>query len=95
VHGEDLKKLEVYIRVHFAIFPKIYGDTVAAQVKAMDALKEFFDDESDTLAEDKGILPLLALPFVADPLTHPTFYELFEVNTCISCLTTSNCIGKH
>jgi hypothetical protein len=74
-----MKKLEVYLRVHFAIWAKVHEESEAAQKEAMSSLKLYFEEQANTLSTDPSILPLLALPFVSDPRTHPVFSELFEV----------------
>lgn len=78
VTSEDMKKLEVYLRVHFAIYPKAKSLPEEEQVQAMTELKSFFEQNSATLSNDATILPLFALPFVADPRPHPIFKDLFQ-----------------
>lgn len=80
VTSEDMKKLEVYIRVHFAIYPKAHNQSESKQTHAMQLLKTFFEDNSASLSSDATILPLFALPFVADPRPHPVFKDLFHDN---------------
>ena len=58
----------------------MYGEPEAVQAQAMNSLKVYFENETSSLSSDPSILPLLALPFVNDPLTHPIFFELFEVS---------------
>lgn len=78
VTSEDMKKLEVYLRVHFAIYPKAHSQPEAKQTQAMQLLKSFFEENSNSLSSDATILPLFALPFVADPRPHPIFKDLFH-----------------
>ncbi|CAL8091711.1 unnamed protein product [Orchesella dallaii] len=78
VTSEDMKKLEVYLRVHFAIYPKATNQSEAKQNQAMQSLKGFFEEHSATLSSDATILPLFALPFVPDPRPHPIFKDLFH-----------------
>jgi len=74
-----MKKLEVYLRVYFGIFPKANGGSEEQQVQAMSHLKNYFEENSGELSKDPTILPLFALPFVQDPKTHPVFKELLQV----------------
>ncbi|ODM94924.1 LisH domain-containing protein ARMC9 [Orchesella cincta] len=78
VTSEDMKKLEVYLRVHFAIYPKATSQSEAKQNQAMQSLKGYFEEHSATLSSDATILPLFALPFVPDPRPHPIFKDLFH-----------------
>lgn len=80
VTSDDMAKLEVYIRVHFALQPRAKNQPVEVQEKAMGELKNFFEQQKSSLGKDSAILPLYALPFVDDPYTHPIFKTLFQVN---------------
>ena len=75
-----MKKLEVYLRVHFALWPCAHGEPEAVQTQAMNHLKIFFEEQSSQLSHDAAILPLFALPYVADPKNHPIFRDLFQVS---------------
>jgi len=78
VTSEDMRKLEVYIRVHFALWPRAHGEVSEVILsRAMMHLKSYFEEHSSTLAGDTSILPLFALPFVTDPRSHALFKELF------------------
>lgn len=74
-----MAKLEVYIRVHFALWPRAHNQPEEVQEKAMGELKLFFEQQKSSLGKDSTILPLYALPFVEDPFSHPIFKELFRV----------------
>jgi len=78
ITSDDMKKLEVYIRVHFAIWPKANGKPEEEQLEAMNKLKAFFEENSGELSNDSTVLPLFALPYVAEPMAHPIFNELFK-----------------
>ena len=75
-----MSKLEVYIRVHFALWPKGHGKSEEIQHSAMQQLKQFFEQQRSGLGQDSAILPLYALPFVDDPFNHPIFKELFRAS---------------
>ncbi|XP_021945041.2 lisH domain-containing protein ARMC9 [Folsomia candida] len=78
VTSDDMAKLEVYIRVHFALWPRAHNQPEEVQEKAMGELKLFFEQQKSSLGKDSTILPLYALPFVEDPFSHPIFKELFR-----------------
>ncbi len=70
-----MAKLEVYIRVHFALWPRAHNQSEEVQDAAMSELKQFFEQQKSS--QDSAILPLYALPFVEDPYTHVIFKELY------------------
>lgn len=73
-----MNRLEVYLRTHFAIWPKANNLPETKQTEAMQVLKQFLEDNSTSLSSDATILPLFALPFVSDPKLHPIFKDLFH-----------------
>jgi hypothetical protein len=44
---------------------------------SMDIFKQFLETKGSEIAKTPQCLPYYALPYVADPINHPTFKELF------------------
>jgi len=80
VTTDDMRRLEIYLRVHFALWPLAHGEPEQIQLMAMNSLKTFFEESCNHLSSDSSVLPLFALPFVADPVAHPIFRDLFQVS---------------
>uniref|UniRef100_UPI00398EFF81 lisH domain-containing protein ARMC9 isoform X2 n=1 Tax=Pristiophorus japonicus TaxID=55135 RepID=UPI00398EFF81 len=75
------QKLEFHLQVHFAIFPlknsvgKPDKDDV---VDRTSNFKNYLETRGAALSQTTEFLPFYALPFVPNPMVHPSFKELFQ-----------------
>jgi hypothetical protein len=60
---------------------KTEGKCEADHSHGMDMLRNFLETKGTEFSAEPEFLPYYALPFVSDPASHPTFQELFMVNT--------------
>jgi hypothetical protein len=87
-HNIDCQKLEFYLNIHCAIQPfrisslKSYnGDAVAAAkaaVSSIHAFSKFLNTRGQVLSENPEFLPFYALPYIPNPIDHPSFKPIFE-----------------
>ncbi|KAF4083077.1 hypothetical protein AMELA_G00135920 [Ameiurus melas] len=76
-----VQKLEFYLHVHFAIYP--LKNSVGKQDKAeceeqIRHFRHFLETRGAALSQTTEFLPFYALPFVPNPVAHPSFKELFQ-----------------
>lgn len=75
-------KIEFYVRIYFTIYPmhsisKIKnGDKVLKQRQK--EFKKFLDTKGSELSKTSEFLPFYALPYVPNPIDHPSFKQLFS-----------------
>ncbi|NXX77563.1 ARMC9 protein, partial [Urocolius indicus] len=77
----DAQKLEFYLHIHFATY--LLKHSVGKPDKAeleerMSHFKAFLETKGAALSQTTEFLPFYALPFVPNPLVHPSFKELFQ-----------------
>ncbi|XP_053162941.1 lisH domain-containing protein ARMC9 isoform X2 [Hemicordylus capensis] len=75
------QKLEFYLHIHFAIF--LLKHTVGKPNKAalderISCFKTYLETKGAALSQTTEFLPFYALPFVPNPMIHPSFKELFQ-----------------
>ncbi|KAJ7324659.1 hypothetical protein JRQ81_017679 [Phrynocephalus forsythii] len=75
------QKLEFYLHIHFAIF--LLKHTVGMPNKAaleerISYFKNYLETQGAALSQTTEFLPFYALPFVPNPMIHPSFKELFQ-----------------
>lgn len=75
------QKLEFYLHVHFTIFPlKIHlgrHDRADFEVR-ITHFKNYLETRGAALSQTTEFLPYYALPFVPNPMVHPSFRDLFQ-----------------
>ncbi|CAB1314356.1 unnamed protein product, partial [Coregonus sp. 'balchen'] len=75
------QKLEFYLHVHFTIFPlKIHlgrHDRADFEVR-ISHFKHYLETRGVALSQTTEFLPYYALPFVPNPMVHPSFRDLFQ-----------------
>ncbi|XP_072493539.1 lisH domain-containing protein ARMC9 isoform X2 [Notamacropus eugenii] len=80
--GETLaQKLEFYLHIHFAIFPLkcAPGKPDKAEFdERISYFKAYLETKGAALSQTTEFLPFYALPFVPNPMVHPSFKELFQ-----------------
>ncbi|XP_061862086.1 lisH domain-containing protein ARMC9 isoform X2 [Colius striatus] len=77
----DAQKLEFYLHIHFATYllKHSVGKPDKAELEeSMSHFKAFLETKGATLSQTTEFLPFYALPFVPNPLVHPSFKELFQ-----------------
>uniref|UniRef100_A0A8K9X1L0 LisH domain-containing protein ARMC9 n=1 Tax=Oncorhynchus mykiss TaxID=8022 RepID=A0A8K9X1L0_ONCMY len=74
------QKLEFYLHVHFTIFPlKIHlGRHVPDFEVRITHFKHYLETRGAALSQTTEFLPYYALPFVPNPMVHPSFRDLFQ-----------------
>uniref|UniRef100_A0A8C8EHQ5 LisH domain-containing protein ARMC9 n=1 Tax=Oncorhynchus tshawytscha TaxID=74940 RepID=A0A8C8EHQ5_ONCTS len=74
------QKLEFYLHVHFTIFPlKIHlGRHVPDFEVRITHFKHYLETRGAALSQTTEFLPYYALPFVPNPVVHPSFRDLFQ-----------------
>ncbi|XP_034636436.1 lisH domain-containing protein ARMC9 [Trachemys scripta elegans] len=91
------QKLEFYLHIHFAIY--LLKHSVGKPGKAdfderISHFKTYLETKGAALSQTTEFLPFYALPFVPNPMVHPSFKELFQVNICFAqifcCYDSSN-----
>jgi hypothetical protein len=60
-------------------------DSETDDTHGMEVLKQFLEAKGTEFSAEPEFLPYYALPFVSDPLSHPSFQELFRV--CVSLVS--------
>ncbi|KAM6414267.1 lisH domain-containing protein ARMC9 [Rhynochetos jubatus] len=75
------QKLEFYIHIHFATY--LLKHSVGKPDKAeleerISHFKAYLETKGAALSQSTEFLPFYALPFVPNPMVHPSFKELFQ-----------------
>lgn len=75
------QKLEFYLHIHFAIYLLKYcrGRPDKQELdKRISYFKTYLETKGAALSQTTEFLPFYALPFVPNPMVHPSFKELFQ-----------------
>ncbi|KAJ6655484.1 hypothetical protein lerEdw1_005062 [Lerista edwardsae] len=75
------QKLEFYLHIHFAIFLLRHNmgkPNKAALDERISRFKTYLETKGAALSQTTEFLPFYALPFVPNPMIHPSFKELFQ-----------------
>ncbi|CAK8681084.1 unnamed protein product [Clavelina lepadiformis] len=78
---QTCQRLEFYIHIHFAVYPIRVGSVGAnsqAVEQAMMQFKKYLETKGSDLSQTTEFLPFYALPFVPNPVQHPSFKEIFS-----------------
>ncbi|XP_056214686.1 lisH domain-containing protein ARMC9 isoform X7 [Falco biarmicus] len=75
------QKLEFYLHVYFAVY--LFKHTTGKPNKAeleerFSPFKTYLETKAAALSQNTEFLPFYALPFVMNPMVHPSFKELFQ-----------------
>ncbi|KAL4630739.1 lisH domain-containing protein ARMC9 isoform X2 [Arapaima gigas] len=77
----DAQKLEMYLQIHFAIFPLKHSfgrpDTAGTE-KSIGRFRHYLETKGAAICNTPEFLRFYALPFVPDPMAHPSFGDLFQ-----------------
>uniref|UniRef100_A0A8D2CYG4 LisH domain-containing protein ARMC9 n=1 Tax=Sciurus vulgaris TaxID=55149 RepID=A0A8D2CYG4_SCIVU len=80
--GDSLaQKLEFYLHIHFAIYLLKYsiGRPDKQELdERISYFKNYLETKGAALSQTTEFLPFYALPFVPNPMVHPSFKELFQ-----------------
>jgi hypothetical protein len=58
---------------------EIEGESESDDTHGMEVLRHFLEAKGTEFSAEPEFLPYYALPFVSDPVSHPSFQELFTV----------------
>ncbi|XP_071422522.1 lisH domain-containing protein ARMC9 isoform X2 [Pithys albifrons albifrons] len=75
------QKLEFYLHVHFAtvLLKQTMGKPDKAELEErISHFKAYLETKGAALSQTTEFLPFYALPFVPNPMVHPSFKELFQ-----------------
>ncbi|KAL1023357.1 hypothetical protein UPYG_G00039680 [Umbra pygmaea] len=75
------QKLEFYLHIHFTIYPlkiSMGRPDQADFERRISHFKQYLETRGATLSQTTEFLPYYALPFVPNPMVHPSFRDLFE-----------------
>ncbi|XP_051550406.1 lisH domain-containing protein ARMC9 isoform X2 [Myxocyprinus asiaticus] len=75
------QKLEFYVQIHFTIYPlksPVGSHDKAEFDKRISHFKHYLETRGAALSQTTEFLPFYALPFVPNPMLHPSFQELFQ-----------------
>ncbi|XP_005361822.2 lisH domain-containing protein ARMC9 isoform X2 [Microtus ochrogaster] len=75
------QKLEFYLHIHFAIYPLKYSGGRPDKQELDEKIsyfKTYLETKGAALSQTTEFLPFYALPFVPNPMVHPSFKELFQ-----------------
>ena len=82
--SEDLKSLEFYLRVYFAIHPchQATGrqgskESASRYLKNMEEFKDYLDSQGSHFSGSEEFLAYFALPYIPNPSEHPAFRHIF------------------
>ncbi|TSK53800.1 LisH domain-containing protein ARMC9 [Bagarius yarrelli] len=77
-----VQKLEFYLHIHFFTYPlKQSGKQDEAEFpKRISHFKHFLETRGAVLSQTTEFLPYYALPFVSNPVAHPSFKGLFQIS---------------
>ncbi|NXD93142.1 ARMC9 protein, partial [Chaetorhynchus papuensis] len=83
VHDSDpvAQNLEFYLHIYFATFllKQTMGKPDKAELEArISYFKAYLETKGAALSQTTEFLPFYALPFVPNPMVHPSFKELFQ-----------------
>ncbi|NWT77844.1 ARMC9 protein, partial [Lanius ludovicianus] len=83
VHDSDpvAQNLEFYLHIYFATFllKQTMGKPDKAELEErMSYFKAYLETKGAALSQTTEFLPFYALPFVPNPMVHPSFKELFQ-----------------
>ncbi|NXH59617.1 ARMC9 protein, partial [Rhabdornis inornatus] len=83
VHGSDpvAQNLEFYLHIYFATFllKQTMGKPDKAELEErISYFKAYLETKGAALSQTTEFLPFYALPFVPNPMVHPSFKELFQ-----------------
>ncbi|NWW08676.1 ARMC9 protein, partial [Oreocharis arfaki] len=83
VHDSDpvAQNLEFYLHIYFATFllKQTLGKPDKAELeKRISYFKAYLETKGAALSQTTEFLPFYALPFVPNPMVHPSFKELFQ-----------------
>jgi hypothetical protein len=59
------------------------GELETGHTCGMEALRQFLEAKGTEFSAEPEFLPYYALPFVSDPVSHPSFQELFTVSASL------------
>ena len=88
ISNKNLSKLEFFLHVYFSIYPilrniidkKEVNDKVILSLKEkMIQFKAFLDQKETDMLNTNDLLPYYALPYISNPVKHPTFQKIFKV----------------
>lgn len=74
------QSLEFNASVYFAVYPLKAG--IGSSTQSMSDFKSYLENRGAMLAQSQEFAIFCALPYVPDPMKHPTFKTIFTV----SCL---------
>lgn len=79
IQKEDLEcqKLEFNLHLHFAVFSLVHNIGKVETEKRMKYFKNYLETKGSSLSQTTEFLPYYALPFVPNPMDHPSFKPLF------------------
>lgn len=75
------QKLEFYLKIHFTIYPlksPIGSHDKTEFDNRITHFKHYLETRGAALSQTTEFLPFYALPFVPNPMLHPSFQELFQ-----------------
>ncbi|NWX17941.1 ARMC9 protein, partial [Aegotheles bennettii] len=75
------QKLEFYLHIHFATYllkHSVGKPDKAEHEKRISHFKAYLETKGAALSQTTEFLPFYALPFVPNPMVHPSFKELFQ-----------------
>ncbi|XP_009576681.1 PREDICTED: lisH domain-containing protein ARMC9 [Fulmarus glacialis] len=75
------QKLEFYLHIHFATYllkPSVGKPDKAELEERISHFKAYLETKGAALSQTTEFLPFYALPFVPNPMVHPSFKELFQ-----------------
>ena len=75
---EDFQKITFFVRIFASTIPFRKNEPEARKAQALAELRDFFQQKTDEFSTDEKMLSLFALPFIADPASHPVFKEIFQ-----------------
>nr|KAF6449629.1 armadillo repeat containing 9 [Molossus molossus] len=80
--GDSLaQKLEFYLHIHFAIYllkHSVQRPDKEELSERISYFKTYLESKGAALSQTTEFLPFYALPFVPNPMVHPSFKELFQ-----------------
>ncbi|NXD69435.1 ARMC9 protein, partial [Eolophus roseicapillus] len=81
------QKLEFYLHIHFATYllkHNIGKPDKAELEERISRFKGYLETKGAALSQTTEFLPFYALPFVPNPMVHPSFKELFKKSICFA-----------
>lgn len=72
------QKLHFNINIYFAIYPITHGNQDRQELeRSMRVFKGYLETKGSALSQTTEFLPYYALPYIPDPISHPSFKPLF------------------